>query len=131
MGANVTNIGDGLLVKYGIGVRMTEVHNALYARKNTTIPTPNVHLVFKFGSVVYMVTDYIHGANLLRRWTTLTEQERCSMLSQLKDYLAQLRDLRGSTPGPVDGSRFEGTWFTFYGKDPFPTYEDMVAICSR
>lgn len=131
IGAKVINIGDGLLVKYGAGVRMTEVHNALYARSHTSIPIPNIHLAFRQSGILYVVMDYIHGESLLHRWNDLTEEQLANVLSQLKDYLSQLRNLRGSVPGPVDGTRCEGTWFTVYGKGPFPTYDDFVAWLNR
>ncbi|KAI0803196.1 hypothetical protein BC629DRAFT_1591282 [Irpex lacteus] len=117
IGAKVINIGDALLVKYGSGVRMTEVHNALYARSHTSIPIPNIHLAFRQSGALYVVMDYIHGESLLHRWNDLTEEQLASVLSQLKDYLAQLQNLRGSVPGPVDG--------------PFPTYDDFVAWLTR
>ena len=110
LGAKVINIGEGLLVKYGSGVRMTEVHNALYARNHTSIPIPNIHLAFRHSGVLYIVMDYICGESLLYRWSTLTEEQLSSILSQLKGYLDQLRSLEGSVPGPVDGTRFEGPW---------------------
>ncbi|KAI0095216.1 hypothetical protein BDY19DRAFT_1002556 [Irpex rosettiformis] len=101
LGTSVTNIGEGLLVKYSLGVRITEVHNALCARSHTSasIPISDIHMSFRYGDVVYIVTDPIHGSISLGRWGTL---------------IAQLRSLRGSVPGPVDGSRFGGPWFTFH-----------------
>ncbi|KAI0684755.1 kinase-like domain-containing protein, partial [Cytidiella melzeri] len=124
-------IGDGLLVKHGPGVRMTEVHNTVYARARTSIPIPTVHLAFRIRDTVYIVMDLVRGGSLLRRWTTLTKAELSSVLSQLRNYLHELQQLKGATPGPVDGSRLEGPWFTFFGKDPFPTYDDLIAWLNR
>ncbi|KAI0347962.1 hypothetical protein BDW22DRAFT_1314272, partial [Trametopsis cervina] len=121
---------DGLLVKYGSFVGMTEVHNALYVLKHSTIATPDIHLVFSCNCMTYIM-DYIPCESLLHRWTTLSEADRSSILAQLKEYLDQLRNLRSPTPGPVDGSRWKGPWFTFYGKDPFATYADFVAWLNR
>lgn len=132
IGAGVIDIGDDLLVKYGSFVRMTEVVNTVFVSTNTDIPVPKVHLVFSRGLTTYIVMDLIHGQCLQDAWVSLETEMQLSVLSQLRQYLKELRSLEPPpVPGPPDGSRLLGRWFTEDGKARFESYADLVAWLNR
>lgn len=132
IGAGIIAVGDNLVVKVGRSVRMTELHNALFVREHTSIAVPAIHLAFSRGAINYMVMDRISGRCLQDDWAKFTDEERTSVLSQLRQYLDELRSLPPPcVPGPVGGGRLEGQWFTFYGKDPFESYDDLVSWMNR
>lgn len=129
IGAAIVPLRDSLIVKLGRSVHETEIHNALFVRENTRIPVPDVYLLFALGDRRYAVMDHILGRCLQDHWTTLTEDERESVLSQLKDYFEQLRSLPVQpyqAPGPVYGGRLIGMWLPEDGKEPFQSNAELV-----
>ncbi len=57
---------------------------------------------------------------------------RARIIWTLRNYVAQLRRLKRTTPGPLDRSQvFEGHYFSHQGAGPFETYEDMIHWFNR
>lgn len=129
-GASAVKLDGGLLVKFSAFTRMEEVRGALFAREHTTIPIPDIHLMFSYGIRRYMVVDYIPSRSLQESWGDLTHAQRVSALAQLKDYLAQLRAIKPAPDqivGPVGGGSCIGPYFPETGVGHFATNADLVA----
>ncbi|KAI0528038.1 kinase-like domain-containing protein [Xylaria bambusicola] len=70
-----------------------------FIRANTTIPVPEV-----FSSDWDRITmEYVDGQTLKQAWSVLTPDQRSDILDQLRGYIAQLRALKGTKIGRLDG----------------------------
>ncbi|GBE78759.1 kinase-like protein [Sparassis crispa] len=130
LGTRVVQITDDLVVKYGPSVRYVEALNTLHVLERTDIPVPDVYLVFKQGDATYIVMQFIRGRTVQSCWHMLDDSQHQHVASELARYLCELHASSVSTPskrpGPLDGGKCEGIWFTLYGAGPFATYEDLV-----
>lgn len=128
MDTKVVKIREDLVVKYGSCVLAAEAHNMTFVRENTSILVPRVHLVFRQNHCLYIIMQYVDGCTLEHQWDILDEYTRAPILSQLTEYLRQLRALEStsSTPGPVDETACRGQWFTVYNAGPFCTHAELV-----
>ena len=99
----------------------------LFIREHTSIPVPDVQLVFSRDNDRYIVMDLIPGRCLQDHWGTLNDYDRASVLRQLKQYLDEMRSLPAPTaPGPVDGSQCIGLFFRWCDPGFFSTYAELV-----
>ncbi|KAL6305721.1 kinase-like domain-containing protein, partial [Sparassis latifolia] len=128
-------ITESLAVKYGRSVSELEARNMLYVLERTSIPIPDVHLVFKQGNITYIIMQFIHGPTVQNCWHMLDASQRHSVASQLVRYIDDLHcssvSAPSNKPGPLDGGKCEGPWFTFYGAGPFASYEELVTWLNR
>ncbi|KAI0435704.1 kinase-like domain-containing protein [Xylaria telfairii] len=70
-----------------------------FIKANTTIPVPEV-----FSSDWDRITmEYIEGKTLQQAWSILTPDQRSDILDQLRGYIAQLRALKGTQLGRLNG----------------------------
>ncbi|KAJ3837499.1 kinase-like domain-containing protein [Lentinula raphanica] len=71
-----------------------EVATINFIRRNTTIPVPRI-----FGAVRYRGSQYIFMTRLAgtelsrRRWKAYSQDSRDAIISQLKDYISQIRQI--------------------------------------
>jgi hypothetical protein len=89
-----------------------------FVRENTTIPVPRVHET----TPTSITMDYVEGTILKEAWPTLSEPQQATVMSELRDYLAQLRAIKGSYIGGIDktGPAFE-VRFSAESGGPFDT----------
>ncbi|KAG8163974.1 hypothetical protein KVR01_005892 [Diaporthe batatas] len=70
-----------------------------FIKANTTIPVPEV-----ISSDWDRVTmEYVEGQTLQQAWPVLTPSQQSGILAQLRDYIAQMRSLSGTSLGRLDG----------------------------
>ncbi|KAI6777476.1 hypothetical protein HG530_001421 [Fusarium avenaceum] len=77
-----------------------------FVRANTSIPVPQLQNAYtdeKTGKVV-LVMDYVEGKTLKEAWVDLDEAARESIISQLREYMAELRTFKGDFIGCIDGT---------------------------
>ncbi|KAH7903427.1 kinase-like domain-containing protein [Hygrophoropsis aurantiaca] len=123
-------ISDTMLVKAG---SFREARTMLFIKEHTNIPVPTIHLVFVTGErekeETYIVMEYISGGDLQHQWENLAKSERSAVVSQLKQYLHELRTITppSQTPGPIDGGRCRGHWFSELDGGPFESHAQLVA----
>ncbi|CDO68393.1 hypothetical protein BN946_scf184815.g40 [Trametes cinnabarina] len=127
----VYDLGDGRVVKAGRAVSVEEAKAMIFIRAHTTIPVPEVYMVFKHEGWIHIVMERIDGVALREaqkynsegRYTpdnalTSTEGLR-NILRQLRQIIDELQDLGrrfppnephfGSWPhGPYRNSYFAG-----------------------
>ena len=111
---------------------LRETHAINLVRALTSIPVPNVRQLVvspaQFGlENTYIVMDYIEGETLDECWSKLGFLTKLKVVWKLRNYVSQLKRVRATIPGPVDGSECIGFYFTETGAGPFSTYEDMIA----
>ncbi|KAI0857616.1 kinase-like domain-containing protein [Xylaria cubensis] len=70
-----------------------------FVKANTTIPVPEV-LSSDWDRITM---EYIEGQTLKQAWPVLTPDQRSDILDQLRGYIAQLRALKGTQLGRLDG----------------------------
>ena len=70
-----------------------------YVRENTTIPVPRVHAT----TAATITMDYIEGTTLEKAWNELSDDERAAISDQLRDYIGQLRSIKGTYIGGLEG----------------------------
>jgi aminoglycoside phosphotransferase (APT) family kinase protein len=85
---------------------MSEAETIRFVRERTTIPIPQVHdaYVDDESGMVRIVMEFIEGENLDSAWNKYTDAEKESVISQLRGYMEELRQIKGSFIGSVDNS---------------------------
>lgn len=134
---SVCEISDDFLVKSSGDELLSEAKIMLFVQQHTSIPVPTIHLVFtvsdpvaKGAIITYILMDRIRGADLQHKWPSLSPSDRSSVISTVKDYVAQLRNIplpENCPPGPLNGRRCRGPWFSFYDAGPFGSYDALIA----
>ncbi|KAG0706506.1 hypothetical protein DFH29DRAFT_154246 [Suillus ampliporus] len=71
--------------------------------------------------------EYIDGQTLDICWNSLTLLSKLRIAWTLRSYVTQLRRLRRTVPGTLNGILCTGRHFTDYGAGPFASYDDMTA----
>ena len=101
----VYKINSQTVVKSGQSVRMSEAETMKFVRERTTIPIPQVLDAYtdEQSGMVRIVMEFIEGDNLDAAWDKYTDAEKESVVSQLHGYMGELRQIKGSFIGSVDG----------------------------
>lgn len=105
----VVRISEKLVVKKRttevVSLESYEVSNLRFVAASTTIPVPKVHDVrWEDGKVAGIVMDYMPGTPLDKVWKTLSSDEKQSIIEDLRGYVSQLQNLKGSPYiGAIDG----------------------------
>ncbi|MCJ1485790.1 hypothetical protein MMC06_005965 [Schaereria dolodes] len=125
-----------ICIKGHQGVHLNEAETLVFVFKNTTIPVPKVYCAFERKGVTYIVMQKIKGDMLRQHWWTesegaqkdLSEETKASLLSQLHDYIVQLRSIPPLLPGKVGDinySRLYDDRIQGLGFGPFETIRDF------
>ncbi|MBE3042953.1 hypothetical protein IMZ48_10355 [Candidatus Bathyarchaeota archaeon] len=76
---------------------MTEAATLNYIASKTSVPVPRVHCAFVHNNVAHIVMERIKGHSLASAWTSLSEADLKTILSQLWSILGELRALQPPT----------------------------------
>ena len=90
-----------MCVKYGGLQDFSEAATMQFVRQHTSIPVPKVYCTFSHRNQVYIVMQRIDGDTVNRGWYSRTEESKAKIFSQLKEFIAELRNL----PHPADGPK--------------------------
>ncbi|RPD52407.1 kinase-like protein [Lentinus tigrinus ALCF2SS1-7] len=129
------DLGDGRIVKTGVNVSVNEAKAMVFVRQNTTIPVPEVYMVFQHDGATCIVMELVGGVALREAVDhdetgsynpsrpLVTEAQVLSIMQQLKGFIAELRDLGRRFPQnkPQFGSWPDGPYRTSYFYGAFPT----------
>ncbi|RWA05038.1 hypothetical protein EKO27_g10067 [Xylaria grammica] len=92
-----------------------------FVKANTTIPVPEV-----FDSDWDRITlEYIEGQTLQQAWPVLTADQRSDILDQLRGYIAQLRALKGTQIGRLNGQGVVVPSIMMRSGGPFNTVTEL------
>lgn len=104
-----------------------------FIRQHTTIPVPQVYAT----TPTSITMDFVEGTSLQEAWNGLSDAERAAISTQLRDYLIQMRRLKGSYIGSFDkGPAVDCRLFKIEG-GPFATetefnnflLSDLLSVC--
>lgn len=87
-----------------------ELEAMQYVAQHTTIPVPAIHSTYTYQGALYIEMDYIEGSNLAIAWTDgdLSADDKEAILTELSDYIGQLRSLVPPAQGVVASAMHGG-----------------------
>ncbi|KZF20993.1 phosphotransferase enzyme family protein-like protein [Xylona heveae TC161] len=125
----VFKIDDNTVVKTGDCVRLAEAAAMKLVRERTTIPVPEIFNAYtdEDSGHVRIVMQFVEGDVLADVWEKFNNDQKADVIEQLRGFFSQLRNIKGSFIGSVDGTACEDQMFTdelgAYGP-----YEDEAAF---
>ena len=132
MGASLAFADSDMVVKYGHGVRLAEAEALFLVSKRTTIPTPKLLSAYILDGTGYIIMSYEEGEPLGHYWDRVSEAEQGKVLQQLRDYVEQMRSIKGDFIGGLDHTPcrdgiFEGGFgdYTKYSYGPYESEESF------
>jgi len=110
----VYKVDGSTVVKTGDSVRLAEAEAMRLVRQKTTIPVPKIYNAYTDSDSghVRIVMEFIEGDCLAEVWGKLGDAQKEEVIEQLRGFLAQLREIKGSFIGSVDGTACEDQLFT-------------------
>lgn len=125
----VYKVDSKTIVKTGSSVRKSEAETMRFIRDRTTIPVPEVYNAYTDQQTGkgWIVMEFIPGDNLDKVWDNYTDTEKESVISLLRGYMDELRCIKGTFIGSVDGSPCNDQYFdsTPDGYGPFADEEEF------
>lgn len=115
------------------GIKPSEAEAMRFVREHTTIPVPCVHATTRTS----ITMDFVEGNMLQDVWNDLSDTERATISAQLRDYLNQLRAIKGSYIGGFNKSPAVDSRHFSYEGGPFESeaewndflLEDLLTAC--
>ena len=105
----------------GAGDRPNEAEALRFVREHTSIPVPEV--VSSDWNRITM--EHVEGRTLREAWPSLEPAQRAGILAQLRDYMAQLRSLRGLYVGRLNGEGAIIHGLSAWSGGPFQTTAEL------
>lgn len=101
------------VVKTGDSVRLAEAATMKLVRSKTNIPVPEVWHAYTDSATSHarIVMKFVEGDCLVDTWEKCTRKQKEQVIEQLRDMFFQLRELKGSFIGSVDGTACEDPLF--------------------
>lgn len=144
-GTTVVRLSKALVLKCGDSVLAPEAKTLKLVHSETGIRVPRVHRSFQiddetkyFGTMGYILMDYIDGDNVGDCWKHLTKNQKENIVHQTAEMVAQLQAIDFPTAGPLGGGPCRGRFFTDYSAGPFKDAAEMqnwfnhkLAICKH
>lgn len=102
----VVLVREKFVVKYGVSrcVSENEGHALLLLAKYPSIPAPRLYAMYREGNKVFLIMEFKQGTQLSTVWDGLSEQEKLDIIGQLRDIIAQVRQI----PSPGGFSNLSG-----------------------
>ena len=85
--------GD-VVAKIGPDVDMTEAESMNFVRERSSIPVPKVLQTYEQEGSGYIIMEFIEGEVLKNAWPKLAQKDRNTIVSELSDYISQLRGIK-------------------------------------
>ena len=125
---HIFKISETAVVKCGVGTdRISEANTMRYIRENTTIPIPEVYDVYVNPSdkkIGMLHMSLIEGDILADVWETMDSASKESVITDLRGYVSQLRQLKGTYIGKVDGTGCEDPMFDNFDMISYGPYKN-------
>lgn len=125
----VFKVDETTVVKSGDSVRFAEAAALKLVRERTSIPVPEVYNVYKdeASGHVHIIMEFIEGDVLDKVWDQFDRNQKDEVIQQLHGIFVELRNIKGTFIGSVDGTSCEDQVFSdelgAYGP-----YEDETAF---
>lgn len=100
-----------------------------FVRSKTSVPVPEVIDAFVHPETNHpcILMEYIDGRPLDQVWDTYSESQKEHILSQLKGYLDELRQIKGTFIGSVDGTCCADQFFDGEDNASYGPYDSEMA----
>ncbi|PLB44965.1 hypothetical protein P170DRAFT_270844 [Aspergillus steynii IBT 23096] len=127
-GCFLLELDAATILKVGETVRMGEAEAMILVRNQTSVPVPRVFNAYVIAEIGFIVMEKIHGDELAE---TLPRAVKKALARELRGYIQQWRQLRGSFFGSVDGGPCQDVIFKHpwenreYDYGPFASREDF------
>jgi serine/threonine protein kinase len=102
----VVKVDSNTVAKLGPGLDITEAESMRFIRNNTALPVPQVLNAYEEDGYGYILMEFVEGDSLEKIWPNLSSSERTVILTELKDYIRQMRQIvcpDGTPIGSVTG----------------------------
>ncbi|KAK9762581.1 anthranilate synthase / indole-3-glycerol phosphate synthase [Basidiobolus ranarum] len=118
-------IRDGKIVKYGHNVTLEEARTIKFIKEHTSIPVPEIYDYYTDNGSNYIVMEYIEGTSLENKLTNkeLDEVDIDNICLQLREYVNQLRNIKGNYIGTISKTSISDVMFGVIGP-----YENEKAL---
>ena len=97
--------GSHIAVKKGPNLDLVEGETLKFIRRRTTIPVPRVFNTYMQGGIGYILMEYVEGQKLADVWPKLAKEKRDIILSELREYIRQLRRLKHTEELEQEGQK--------------------------
>lgn len=131
----IVRLSQDLVLKAGSSVLLCEAEVLrLIAVKLPCLRVPRVHRSFQvedsskyFGTMGYIVMDYIPGRPLNECWDSLADEARVDIVIQVAQMIRNMQSTMLSRPGPISDVPVpsRGQLFTVYSAGPFEGGREM------
>lgn len=131
LGDRIRLIDSNTVVKYGSGVKLAEAEVMKLVSEKTTIPIPKVEAAYVLEGKGYIIMSYEPGERFDDYWDAASEDVREGLIAQLKGYVSQLREVKGSFIGRVDYTPCQDAvfmWDYVEGTHEYGPYDDQEAL---
>ena len=112
--SQVYRIDDTTVIKSGDGVRLAEAAALRFVREKTRVPVPKVLEAYIDSESKHALIkmEYIQGKPLDDVWDSYDEEQKKNITAQLKQIMAELRQIPGEFIGSLDGTYCEDQIFS-------------------
>lgn len=122
-------LNETTVIKTGEAVRMSEAAAMRLVAEKTSIPVPKIldaYMQERDGRGVILM-EYIEGQTLDKAWPTYSLEQRQAVISQLRQFLTELRSMTSTKICAVDGSACSDQFFSAEDANhgPFGTEKDF------
>ena len=118
-GGRLVRIGRHRIVKENPYLRLAEARAMEFVAENTSIPVPRVLDIFTVDKRLNIVMEYIDAPSLDTVWPDMSLERRELIVTQLKDFIIQLRALPPPHPGRVHAIDESGLFDPRQQNEPF------------
>lgn len=105
-----------------------EVEALHYVAAQTTIPIPKVHNIHHYKGSLGIEMAFVPGTMLAQCWTELSTREKDNIVTQLCDYIRQLRALSPSEPTAVASANGGPCREVRVGEPLFGPFDDIESF---
>lgn len=131
LGKRIVRYYDDTIVKFGGSVRLAEAEAMHMIAEQTSIPVPRVIGAYLLEGICYIIMSFEKGQPLDVYWNSATEAQQEHVIEQLRDYVSQMRKIKGTFIGGIDYAPCEDGLFMwdFEGMDrAYGPYQDEAAF---
>jgi tRNA A-37 threonylcarbamoyl transferase component Bud32 len=111
---HVYKLNDTTVVKVRDGARLSEAATMDFVRHKTSIPIPKVYAAYvdeNDSTKSLLIMEYIKGEVLCDVWNSIPPAQKEEIILQLRGYLEELRAVKGTVIGRVNGGLCEDQLF--------------------
>jgi hypothetical protein len=126
---NLYRVDENTVVKLCEPFRLAEAQALRYVRSRTSIPVPEVFNAYVDASLDrgIIIMEYVEDDILRNVWEDMDDEQCQKTVQQLKDFITELRAIKGVFIGSIDGTAWEDPVFCaeLGGFGPYKTEDEF------